>query len=119
MKKIKVTQVKSVIDRSERQKRTMIALGLKKMHYKRGFFYPSDVTKVEGVESLLSKDFHEISLDSIIVFGDGKNDYSLFKKSKISIAMQKSDKILKEVATECLIDQTLSQYLSKICVVQS
>ena len=32
MKKIKVTQVKSVIDRSERQKRTMIALGLKKMH---------------------------------------------------------------------------------------
>ncbi len=30
--KIKVTQVKSVIDRSERQKRTMIALGLKKMN---------------------------------------------------------------------------------------
>ncbi len=32
MAKIKVTQVKSVIDRSERQKRTMIALGLKKMN---------------------------------------------------------------------------------------
>ena len=32
MKKIKVTQVKSVIDRSVRQKRTMIALGLKKMN---------------------------------------------------------------------------------------
>jgi large subunit ribosomal protein L30 len=32
MKKIKVTQVKSVIDRSERQKRTMEALGLKKMN---------------------------------------------------------------------------------------
>ena len=32
MPKIKVTQVKSVIDRSERQKRTMIALGLKKMN---------------------------------------------------------------------------------------
>ena len=32
MKKIKVTQVKSVIDRSERQKRTMEALGLKKIH---------------------------------------------------------------------------------------
>ena len=30
--KIKVTQVKSVIDRSESQKRTMIALGLKKMN---------------------------------------------------------------------------------------
>ena len=31
MKKIKVTQVKSVIDRPERQKRTMVALGLNKM----------------------------------------------------------------------------------------
>ncbi len=32
MKKIKVTQVKSVIDRSERQKRTMVALGLNKIN---------------------------------------------------------------------------------------
>lgn len=32
MKKIKITQVKSVIDRSERQKRTVAALGLKKLH---------------------------------------------------------------------------------------
>ncbi len=32
MAKIKITQVKSVIDRSERQKRTMEALGLKKMN---------------------------------------------------------------------------------------
>ncbi len=32
MKKLKVTQVKSIIDRSERQKRTMQALGLTKMH---------------------------------------------------------------------------------------
>lgn len=32
MKKIKITQVKSVIDRSERQKKTIVALGLKKMH---------------------------------------------------------------------------------------
>jgi large subunit ribosomal protein L30 len=32
MKKVKVTQVKSIIDRPERQKRTMQALGLKKMH---------------------------------------------------------------------------------------
>ena len=32
MAKINVTQVKSVIDRSERQKRTMVALGLKKMN---------------------------------------------------------------------------------------
>jgi large subunit ribosomal protein L30 len=32
MKKIKVTQIKSVIDRPERQKKTMVALGLKKMN---------------------------------------------------------------------------------------
>lgn len=32
MAKIKVTQVKSVIDRPVRQKRTMVALGLKKMN---------------------------------------------------------------------------------------
>lgn len=32
MKKIKITQVKSAIDRPERQKRTMVALGLRKLH---------------------------------------------------------------------------------------
>ena len=32
MKKIKITQVKSAIDRPERQKRTMEALGLRKLH---------------------------------------------------------------------------------------
>jgi len=32
MKKIKITQVKSIIDRPERQKRSMQALGLRKMH---------------------------------------------------------------------------------------
>lgn len=31
MAKIKITQIKSVIDRSERQKRTMQALGLRKI----------------------------------------------------------------------------------------
>ena len=32
MAKIKITQVKSGIDRSERQKQTLIALGLKKLN---------------------------------------------------------------------------------------
>lgn len=32
MSKIKITQVKSGIDRPERQKRTLKALGLRKMH---------------------------------------------------------------------------------------
>ena len=33
MSKIKITQIKSVIDRSERQKRTVEALGLKKINH--------------------------------------------------------------------------------------
>ena len=32
MAKIKITQVKSVIDRPKRQKDTILALGIKKMH---------------------------------------------------------------------------------------
>jgi len=32
MAKIKITQLKSVIDRSERQKQTMVALGLRKIY---------------------------------------------------------------------------------------
>jgi large subunit ribosomal protein L30 len=32
MKKVKITQVKSGIDRSERQKKTLVALGLKKLN---------------------------------------------------------------------------------------
>jgi large subunit ribosomal protein L30 len=32
MKKIRITQIKSVIDRPERQKKTMAALGLHKMN---------------------------------------------------------------------------------------
>ena len=33
MAKIKITQIKSVIDRSERQKRTVEALGLRKINH--------------------------------------------------------------------------------------
>lgn len=33
MAKIKITQIKSVIDRSERQKRTIKALGLRKLNH--------------------------------------------------------------------------------------
>jgi len=32
MAKIKITQIKSGIDRTEREKRTLVALGLTKMH---------------------------------------------------------------------------------------
>lgn len=32
MKKVRITQIQSIIDRPQRQKRTVAALGLKKMH---------------------------------------------------------------------------------------
>ena len=32
MKKIKITQVRSAINRSDKQKRSLVALGLRKMH---------------------------------------------------------------------------------------
>lgn len=35
MKKIKITQVKSAIDRPERQKQTLVALGLRKLNASR------------------------------------------------------------------------------------
>ncbi|HLO82745.1 MAG TPA: 50S ribosomal protein L30 [Chitinophagaceae bacterium] len=44
MKKIKITQVKSVIDRPERQKKTMEALGLRKLN---------NVVEVEATPQIL------------------------------------------------------------------
>jgi len=44
MSKIKITQVKSGIDRMERQKRTLKALGLRKMH---------STVEVEGTPQIL------------------------------------------------------------------
>lgn len=54
MKKLKITQVKSKIGRTERQKRTLVALGLTKMHQSREIIL-NDQTKgmVEKVKHLL------------------------------------------------------------------
>jgi large subunit ribosomal protein L30 len=59
MAKIKITQVKSGIDRSERQKRTLIALGLRKMHA---------TVEVEGTPQILgmvTKVSHLIKVEEI------------------------------------------------------
>ena len=51
MKKIKITQVKSGIDRSERQKQTLVALGLKKLNATKEYsMYPRiEIAIVEQV----------------------------------------------------------------------
>ena len=54
MKKVRITQVKSVIDRSKRQKATMIALGLKKMNQtKEHNATPQVLGMIKKVEHLL------------------------------------------------------------------
>ncbi len=59
MAKIRITQIKSVIDRSERQKRTMQALGLNKI---------SQSVEVEATPSIIGmvrKINHLVAVESI------------------------------------------------------
>jgi large subunit ribosomal protein L30 len=54
MKKLRITQIKSGIDRSERQKQTLIALGLKKLHNpKEHEATPQILGMIRAVEHLL------------------------------------------------------------------
>ena len=59
MKKIRIKQVKSAIDRPERQKRTLRALGIKKMH---------QVIEVEAtpqIEGMVSKIKHLLAIEEV------------------------------------------------------
>jgi large subunit ribosomal protein L30 len=59
MKKIRIEQVKSAIDRPERQKRTLRALGIKKMH---------QVIEVEAtpqIEGMVRKLQHLLSVKEV------------------------------------------------------
>ncbi len=54
MKKLRITQIKSGIDRSERQKQTLVALGLKKLHNPREHeATPQILGMIRAVEHLL------------------------------------------------------------------
>ncbi|MBB5636033.1 large subunit ribosomal protein L30 [Pedobacter cryoconitis] len=59
MAKIKITQVKSIIDRSERQKRTMQALGLKKMNQS------VEVEANAAIIGMVRKVNHLVAIESI------------------------------------------------------
>jgi len=55
MKKVKIKQIKSGIGRPERQKRTLLALGLKKMHQEREMeASPQVMGMIHKVKHLLS-----------------------------------------------------------------
>lgn len=59
MRKIKITQVKSGIDRSERQKQTLIALGLKKMHASK------EVEATPQILGMVNKVSHLVKVEEI------------------------------------------------------
>ena len=59
MKKIKITQVKSGIDRSERQKQTLIALGLRKLNATK------EVEPPQQILGMVNKVSHLIKVEEI------------------------------------------------------
>jgi len=59
MAKIRITQVKSIIDRSERQKRTMQALGLTKMNQS------VEVEANAAIIGMVRKVNHLVAIESI------------------------------------------------------
>lgn len=59
MSKIKVTQVKSSIDRSERQKRTLIALGLRKINAS------VEVEATPQIKGMVAKVLHLVVVEEV------------------------------------------------------
>ena len=57
--KIRITQVKSGIDRSERQKQTLIALGLKKLHASK------EVEATPQILGMVNKVSHLVKVEEI------------------------------------------------------
>ena len=59
MAKIKITQIKSVIDRSERQKRTVQALGLRKINHS------VEVEATPAIIGMVRKVNHLVTVENI------------------------------------------------------
>ncbi|MCE2961611.1 MAG: 50S ribosomal protein L30 [Chitinophagales bacterium] len=59
MSKVKITQVKSSIDRSKDQKATLVALGLKKMNQSR------EVELNPALEGMINKVKHLLSVENL------------------------------------------------------
>lgn len=59
MAKIRITQIKSIIDRSERQKRTMQALGLRKINH------AVEVEANAAIIGMVRKVNHLVAIESI------------------------------------------------------
>ena len=60
MKKLRIKQIKSGIDRPERQKRTLRALGILKMHK------PVEVIATPQIEGMIRKVAHLLFVEEVI-----------------------------------------------------
>lgn len=59
MAKVKITQIKSGIDRPERQKRTLVALGLRKMHAS------VEVEQTPQIAGMIEKVAHLVKVEEV------------------------------------------------------
>jgi large subunit ribosomal protein L30 len=59
MKKVKIKQIKSGIDRPERQKRTLVALGIRKMHQE------VELELTPQIEGMINKVKHLLIVEEI------------------------------------------------------
>lgn len=59
MGKIKITQVKSTIKRTERQKRTMEALGIRKLHHS------VEVEATPQIRGMVTKVLHLVTVEEV------------------------------------------------------
>jgi large subunit ribosomal protein L30 len=59
MAKVKVTQIKSTIDRSERQKKTIAALGIKKLNGS------VEVEETPQIKGMITKVAHLVKVETI------------------------------------------------------
>ena len=82
MAKIKITQIKSVIDRSERQKKTVEALGLKKINQS------VEVEATPAIIGMVRKVNHLITVEEIAGTTDAANTVSADTSSNSPVAEQ-------------------------------
>ncbi|QPA52723.1 HAD-IIB family hydrolase [Lysinibacillus sphaericus] len=73
---------------------------------------PRDICKATGLVNFLKEEFGNQNLNHVIAFGDGRNDTTLLKESKIGIAMNISHE---EAIANCDIhlDVSIGEFLNK------
>lgn len=85
----------SMTQEEEKNFKGLYDLGYMKYHDDSIIIEPDD--KFSGIEKMMK--LLNAPVEDVVVFGDGHNDYSMFQKAPISIAMGNAIDELKEIAT--------------------